>query len=256
MDLIHELCPDGVPMRRLGDVGTFVRGSGLQKKDFVDEGFPCIHYGQIYTFYGTATDRTKSFVPPELGARLKHAETGDLVVTTTSENVEDVCTTVAWLGKEPIAIGAHSCVYKHSLDPLYVAYYFQTEQFERQKRKFVSGTKVKDIKPADIARIEIPVPTLAIQRKIASLLANIESLNDELEGELGLRARQEAFYRDRLLALNPDPPLKWRRQRVGTREYPSEQGEYVLSRVVFIRKEGHSLDASFSQLSGHLRDVR
>jgi len=54
---------------------------------------------------------------------------------------------------------------------------------------------------------------------------------------------------------NPDPPLKWPRQRVGTREYPSEQGEYVLSRVVFIRKERHSLDASFSQLPGHLRDV-
>ena len=48
------------------------------------------------------------------------------------------------------------------------------------------------------------------------------------------------------VGVSPDPPLKWPRQRVGTREYPSEQGEYVLSRVVFIRKERHSLDASFS----------
>jgi hypothetical protein len=32
----------------LGDerVGKFVRGGGLQKKDFVDEGVGCIHYGR------------------------------------------------------------------------------------------------------------------------------------------------------------------------------------------------------------------
>lgn len=75
-DLIAEHCPDGVPFKSLGEVGTFVRGGGLQKKDFVDDGFPCIHYGQIYTFYGTSTTETKSFIAPELAARLKHAEWG------------------------------------------------------------------------------------------------------------------------------------------------------------------------------------
>ena len=46
----------------LGDknVGKFIRGSGLQKKDFTDTGVGCIHYGQIYTYYGTYTDKTKT----------------------------------------------------------------------------------------------------------------------------------------------------------------------------------------------------
>ena len=44
--------------------------------------------------------------------------------------------------------------------------------------------------------------------------------------------------------------------RVGACEYPSEQGEYDLSGVGFIRKEGHSLKADFSQFPSHLRDVR
>ena len=34
----------------LGEVGTFTRGSGLQKKDFTPTGVGCIHYGQIYTY--------------------------------------------------------------------------------------------------------------------------------------------------------------------------------------------------------------
>jgi len=208
-DLIAELCPAGVPRKALAEVGEFVRGGGLQKKDFVEEGFPCIHYGQIYTFYGTSTTTTKSFVSPALAATLKKAKPGDLVITTTSENIGDVCTAVAWLGDEPIAIGGHSCVFRHTLDPMYVAYYFQTEQFEIQKRRFVTGTKVKDIKVADIGRIEIPVPPLAIQREIASILDKMESLKAELEAELELRSRQYAFYRDQLLDFRERAGVRW-----------------------------------------------
>ena len=50
-DLINDFCPNGVEYRALSEVGTFVRGGGLQKVDFVESGFPCIHYGQFYTFY-------------------------------------------------------------------------------------------------------------------------------------------------------------------------------------------------------------
>jgi type I restriction enzyme S subunit len=212
-DLIAEHCPQGVPVKKLGDIGTFVRGTGLQKKDFVEKGFPCIHYGQIYTVYGTSTTSTRSFIEPELAARLKQARPGDLVVTTTSENIQDVCTAVAWLGGGALAIGGHSCAYQHSLDPLYVAYYFQTEEFERQKRKFVTGTKVKDIKVSDIARIEIPVPPLVVQREIAMLLDKMESskitLESKLQSELKSRFRQYEFYREELLSFRAQKRVPW-----------------------------------------------
>ena len=45
----------GFPVKTMGEVGTFQRGSGLQKKDFVDGGMPCIHYGQIHTAFGSYT---------------------------------------------------------------------------------------------------------------------------------------------------------------------------------------------------------
>lgn len=188
-ELIDKHCPNGVEFKALGEVGTFIRGNGLQKKDFVEKSFPCIHYGQIYTFYGTSTTTTKSFVDPTLAVRLKKADSGDIVLTTTSENIEDVCTAVAWLGDSSIAIGGHSCVFKHTLDPMYVSYYFQTDQFESQKRRFVTGTKVKDIKVADLARVKIPVPPPAVQRAIVEILDKMELLKAELE----LRSRQYGF---------------------------------------------------------------
>ena len=32
-ELIKELCPEGVEYRPLGEIGSFVRGGGLQKTD-------------------------------------------------------------------------------------------------------------------------------------------------------------------------------------------------------------------------------
>jgi len=70
----------------LGRIGEFIRGNGLQKKDFVEEGFPAIHYGQIYTRHGLSADKTFTHILPELAHRLRKAQKGDLLLTTTSED--------------------------------------------------------------------------------------------------------------------------------------------------------------------------
>lgn len=59
-DLIAKLCPNGVDFRAIGDFGELVRGNGMPKADFVESGVGCIHYGQIYTYYGIWTAETKS----------------------------------------------------------------------------------------------------------------------------------------------------------------------------------------------------
>lgn len=212
-DLIEEHCSGGVPFKTLGEVGTFVRGNGLQKKDLTNEGVGAIHYGQVFTTYGTATMETKSFVDPAFATRLRKAKAGDLVIATTSENDADVCKAVAWLGESEIAISGDAFVYQHSLDPLYMAFYFQTEAFQSQKRKFISGTKVKRVSGADLARITIPIPPLAIQREIATILDQMESLKakleSQLESELELRSRQYAFHRDSLLTFAEIERVRW-----------------------------------------------
>lgn len=50
-ELIQQLCPEGVEYKALGSFATISRGGNFQKKDFREDGFPCIHYGQIYTKY-------------------------------------------------------------------------------------------------------------------------------------------------------------------------------------------------------------
>ena len=187
----------------LGELGTFTRGNGLQKKDFTKEGVGCIHYGQIYTRFGAFADKTLTYVNKELASRLLQVEKGNLVIACTSENVEDICKSVAWLGEENICTGGHACVFKHNQNPKYISYFFQTEYFFNQKKKYTYGTKVKDIKPDSIAKIKISLPSLKEQERIVSILDNLYTLTNDLTSglpaEMEKRRQQYEYYRDRLL---------------------------------------------------------
>jgi len=189
----------------MGDenIGKFIRGGGLQKKDFTETGVGCIHYGQIYTYYGTYTVKTKSFVSEEFAKKARMAKHGDLVIATTSENDEDVCKAVAWLGDEEIAVSSDACFYSHNLNPKYVAYFFQTEQFQKQKRSFITGTKVRRVNADGLAKIKIPVPSKEEQERIAIILDKFEtltiSISKDLPKEIELIQKQYEYYRNLLL---------------------------------------------------------
>ncbi|MCT4286231.1 restriction endonuclease subunit S [Elizabethkingia anophelis] len=194
----------------LGDenTGKFIRGGGLQKKDFTETGVGCIHYGQIYTYYGTYTNKTKSFVSEDFAKKARMAKHGDLIIATTSENDEDVCKAVAWIGEEQIAVSSDACFYTHKLNPKFVAYFFQTEQFQKQKRPFITGSKVRRVNAGDLAKIRIPVPSLEEQERIVSILDKFDiltnSISEGLSKEVELRKKQYEYYRDMLLTFPKD----------------------------------------------------
>lgn len=201
-DLIAEYCPNGVERKPLGAIAKLYRGNGLQKKDFTDKGIGCIHYGQIYTRYDTFTSQTISFVDKKLADKLLKVHPNDLIVTATSENLEDVCKAVAWLGGSDIVTGGHSIVVRHHQNAKYLSYYFQTLDFFRRKRAYVHGTKVMEIKKDDLAKIVVPVPPLPVQEEIVRILDSFSSLEAELEAELEARRKQYAYYRNELLTFD------------------------------------------------------
>lgn len=198
-DLLIGLVPNGVEFKSLGDVGEFFRGTGLQKSDLTDQGFPAIHYGQIHTYYGTWTRVTKSFTAPALAAKLRRAESGDLVIATTSEDDAAVAKATAWIGDGEVAVSGDALVFRHTLDPRYVAYFFQSTSFQVQKVKHITGTKVRRVSADSLAKLRLPVPPLEVQQEIVRILDHFTDLEAELEAELEARRRQYAFYRDRLL---------------------------------------------------------
>ena len=200
--LLSELAPKGVEFRALGDFAELVRGNGMPKADLTDTGIGAIHYGQIYTRYGVWTKSTFSFVSEATAAKLATANPGDIIITNTSENVEDVCKAVAWLGEATIVTGGHATVIRHNQDAKFLSYWFQSESFQSQKRALATGTKVIDVSAKQLAKVRIPVPPLDVQQEIVSILDKFSQLEAELEAELEARRVQYSYYRDSLLTFD------------------------------------------------------
>ncbi len=204
---------DGAPVewKTLSEVGELVRGNGLPKTDFTDYGVPAIHYGQIYTYYGLSTASTKSFVSPETAEKLKKVNAGDVVITNTSENLEDVGKALVYLGQQQAVTGGHATIFKPNKIILgkYFAYCTQTNFFADEKRKYAKGTKVIDISTTDMAKIQIPIPPLPVQVEIVRILDTFTELTAELASELTARKKQYNYYRDQLLSFE-EGEVEWK----------------------------------------------
>ena len=189
-------------VKQFGEICEMIKGNGVQKTDFVDEGIGCIHYGQIYTHYGSFTYTTNKFVSKEVFDKAKKASKGDIVMTDTSENVEDICKSVAYLGEEDIAVSNHALIIKHRQNPKFLSYTTYTKSFFNQKRKYAYGVKVTGIKPDHLARFLIYLPSIEEQNHIVTILDTFEASIANLEAQLSLRQKQYEYYRNMLLTFD------------------------------------------------------
>lgn len=175
----------GWTTKRLGEVGTFERGGGFLKSDYVDDGFPCIHYGQIHTTFGVSTHHHLTCIPEELAKfKSKLAKNGDVIIAITSEDVEGSCKCTAWLGGYDVAVGGHTAIFRHNLNPTFVSYYFRGRHYSLAKEKYAHGFKVVEIKPADIAKIDISYPSLSEQERIVAELDLLQGIIDKQKAQL------------------------------------------------------------------------
>lgn len=193
----------GVVFAELRDIATVTRGGNFQKKDFTAEGVPCIHYGQIYTSYGISATKTIQYVSEDTAKKSRMAVPGDIVMAVTSENVEDVCKCVAWLGNEDIAANGHTAIIHHEQNAKYLSYYFHTQMFYAQKGRLAHGTKVIEVTPDRLYDVIIPLPPIEEQNRIVEILDRFDILcHDISEGipvEIEAREKQYSYYRDKLL---------------------------------------------------------
>ncbi|EAL8124730.1 restriction endonuclease subunit S [Campylobacter upsaliensis] len=194
----------GLKLVTLGEIGTFTRGNGLTKSDFVEVGVPCIHYGQIHTHYHNYTHSTTSFVSEEKARKLKKAKCGDLVIAGVSEDKDCVCKAVVYLGKQEACVSGDTFIFSHSQNPKFIGYMFQTENFNTFKHKYAQGAKVLRVHNKHLENFQIPLPPLAVQNEIVELLDKFDTLTNDLTSgipaEIEARKKQYEYYRERLLS--------------------------------------------------------
>lgn len=214
--LIEGLCPEGVEYKPLGEIGTFERGRRFVKADAVEsDGIPCVHYGEVYTYYGLWANEHKSQIRSDIQTKLRYAEKNDVIIVGAGENNIDIGIAVAWLGDYKVAVHDACYIFKHQQDPKYISYLLRTNSYHQQIKKFVSEGKICSISAESLAKAVLPFPPVPVQKEIVRILDKYTQLEAELEAELkaelDARKRQYEYYRNQLLNFAPprSEEVKW-----------------------------------------------
>ena len=186
-------------VKSLDELGTFTRGRRFVRTDIVPEGVPCIHYGDMYTYYGVSAEETPTHLTKELSSKLRFAKNGDVVIVAAGENDLDIGVGVAWLGKEPVVVHDACFIYEHKMNPKYLSHFMRSRNYHQQIRMGVVDGKICSISAKELGRALIAVPPLSEQQRIVSILDTFEASIQNLEAQLKEREKQYEYYRNKLL---------------------------------------------------------
>ena len=128
---------------------------------------------------------------------------GDVIITT-----EAPCGNVAQVDRKEIALAQRVIKYssknKNSLNNTFLKYLLLGEQFQNNLFQVATGSTVKGVRGSLLHKIKIPIPPLAEQARIVSILDKFDalthSISEGLPREIELRQKQYEYYRNLLLS--------------------------------------------------------
>ena len=193
-----------VTWMKMSEIGTFIRGKRFVRTDIVNDGIPCIHYGDIYTYYGLYATKSKGSLRSELASRMRYAQKNDVVIVAAGENKEDIGIGLAWLGEKPAAVHDACFIFRSDLYPQYISHYLRSNYYHKQIIKYVSEGKICSISAKGLGNAIIPIPSYEEQVRIATLLNNfdvlVSDLSQGLPAEIAAVQEQYEYYRNKILS--------------------------------------------------------
>ena len=169
-------------MKRLGDVGTFLKGSGVKKDEGKSGGLPCIRYGEIYTHHNDYIRTFKSWISPDVAATATRLMQGDLLFAGSGETKEEIGKCVAFVNDYEAFAGGDIVILRvANADAMFMGYYCNTAPINAQKASMGQGDAVVHISAAALSRIEVTVPSAPEQTAIAAVLADMDAELTALE---------------------------------------------------------------------------
>ena len=167
--------------KTLQDLGNFYKGTGIPRDSSNSGELPAVRYGELYTDYDTfISEKTRSKISEVIAKDAFKMEYGDILLAGSGETPEDIGKSAVFLLDEGYA-GGDIIVFrpdKTKVNPKFLALYFETEPWKKQRRRVAQGQSIVHIHTTDLKKMIIELPNLETQQKIVQILDCIRNIID------------------------------------------------------------------------------
>jgi type I restriction enzyme S subunit len=169
-------------VKRLGDIGKFMKGSGVTKDQTRSGSLACVRYGELYTHHNDVVRDFSSWISPEVAATAVRLEKGDILFAGSGETKEEIGKCAAFVSDiEAYAGGDIVILRPEASDSLFLGYYLNTGSIARQKASRGQGDAVVHISSSALSDVRCMLPPLPEQTAIAEVLGSMDSALAALE---------------------------------------------------------------------------
>ena len=170
-------------IKKLGDVLEIFPTASYSRSELSDEGeMQYIHYGDIHTKFDSLLEVTDDILPKISKSKAEKYETiqlGDLVMVDASEDYQGVgkSTEVIALSRYNTIAGLHTFLLRDKGEYFclgYKGYITMSDYVKKQLYIAATGTKVYSLSKESLKLIQLPIPPLEEQEKIAEILLSCD----------------------------------------------------------------------------------
>jgi type I restriction enzyme S subunit len=177
-------------VKRLGELGGFLKGSGVTRAEAASGTVACVRYGEIYTRHNDYLKTVHSWISSDVAATATRLRRGDILFAGSGETKDDIGKCVAFVDDIEAYAGGDIVILRcEDADPLFLGYYLNTDPIKRQKTSRSQGDAVVHISTAALAGIHGAFPSVPEQAAIATILSDMDAEIAALEAKL-TKARQ------------------------------------------------------------------
>jgi type I restriction enzyme S subunit len=160
---------------KLGKSVKFLKGKGLPKSEIVCDGqYKCIHYGELFTKYNELIDNIISRTNDNDNDKTILSKVNDVLMPT-SDVTPNGLATASCIKESDVILGGDVLIIRQDIkkiEGVYLAYYIK--HFRNDVMKLVSGSTVYHLYGSDMKNLQVLIPCLDEQTKIANFLSDID----------------------------------------------------------------------------------
>ena len=171
--------------KRLGEIGVFLKGSGVKKDEAQDGTLPCIRYGEIYTTHEYIVRTFCSWISHSVALTATRLQSGDILFAGSGETKEEIGKCAAFVGSEEAYAGGDIVILRpFNSDSCFLGYYLNSVPINKQKASMGQGDAIVHIGTQSLASIAVVLPSPTEQTAIAAVLSDMDAELAALEAKL------------------------------------------------------------------------